>query len=382
MGKSTLVRAEPFDSGRSYVTLDAVADRALAVDDPVTLLDSRGPMTIDEVQLAPSLLREIKLRVDEERTAGRFLITGSADLNYAADLSHVLAGRVGMIYLPPITEHELAGATDPPLWTALLRERFEPPASARPRSYEWNRIRVGGFPLSILARDDRERVLWMDSFRTTYLERDLRRLSDISHLSEFSRLMELTAARTGTLLNQASLARDSGLKPQTVGRYLSILEASLLVARLQPWYSNIGKRIVKSPKLYWRDTGLAAHLSGVHSDHAEKHPNRGALFETAVFNEVSALLPLFATGAQLYHLRTHDGLEVDLIIRHHGRLIPIEIKARRTVRPDDAAPIEKWISLATTAPGPERIADAGAVLYAGTEVVRLSRHVWGIPFGG
>ncbi len=380
VGKSTLVRAEPFVSNRSYVTLDAVASRSLAQSDPVSVLDVDGPVTIDEVQLVPSLLRDIKLRVDRDRIPGRFLITGSADLNYAADLSHVLAGRVGVVSLPPITEHELTETTDAPLWTRLLQEPFEPPGRSSGQGYRWERLAIGGFPLSILARDDRERALWMDSFRTTYLERDLRRLSDISHLSEFSRLMELTAARSGTLLNQASLARDSGLTPQTIGRYLSILEASLLITRLQPWYTNIGKRVVKSPKLYWRDTGLAAHLIGVQADQIESHSGRGALFETAVVNEVSALIPLFATGAELFHLRTHDGLEIDLIIRHRGRLIPIEIKARRTVRPDDASSMEKWIDLARNAPGPERVADVGAVLYAGKEVVRLSRHVWGLPF--
>ncbi|MFP4536128.1 MAG: ATP-binding protein [Spirochaetaceae bacterium] len=380
VGKSTLVRAEPFVSNRSYVTLDAVASRSVAQSDPVSVLDADGPVTIDEIQLVPSLLREIKLRVDRDRIPGRFLITGSADLNYAADLSHVLAGRVGVISLPPITEHELSETTDAPLWTRLLQEPFEPPGRSGGQGYRWERLAIGGFPLSVLARDDRERALWMDSFRTTYLERDLRRLSDISHLSEFSRLMELTAARSGALLNQASMARDVGLTPQTVGRYLSVLEASLLITRLRPWYTNIGKRVVKSPKLYWRDTGLAAHLIGLGGDQIESHPSRGALFETAVVNEIAALLPLFATGADPFHLRTHDGLEIDLIIRYQGRLIPIEIKARRTAHPEDAAPIEKWIALAGAAPGPERIADVGAVLYAGTEVVRLSRHVWGIPF--
>ncbi|MFC1766716.1 ATP-binding protein [Planctomycetota bacterium] len=374
VGKSTLVLSDPIAQGRQYITLDDLTSRTLAQKDPVSLLEQQGPITIDEIQLAPELLRGIKLQVDRNRIIGRYLITGSADLNYCADLSHVLAGRVGILRLPPITYFEEHGMYGKPLWVHFLQGTMEPNISANitHNAFNWNRISTGGFPLSLTADQEAQRALWMESFRSTYLERDLRSISDIGHLAEFARLLELSATRTGQVLNQADLARDAGLSPATAGRYLSILEASFLIHRLVPYYENIGKRLVKSPKLYWRDSGLACHLLGIRPDALSDHRMRGALFETFVLCELMALLPFYMPQARLHYLRTHDGLEIDAIIQCGTELIPIEVKATKTVTIDDAKSIQRWMSLSNRE-GP------ACILYPGNQVQLIAKNTWAIP---
>jgi len=284
----------------------------------------------------------------------------------------VLAGRVGILRLPPITiseqyqskrwlewvEAEDVGGLD----KAFGREKSGP--------FELERIVSGGYPDSLLSRSVRARGLWMDSFRTTYLERDLRRVSDIGNLAEFARLMQLAAAATGGLLNQANLARDAGLSPATAGRHLSILEATFLLTRLPPFFANIGKRMVKAPKLYWNDTGLAAHLCGLTSLESLRADPRmlGRLFETLVMMEIKALLPLAGDSARLFHVRTHDGLEVDGLVEIGRRHLPFEIKASQTVTADDAKPIERWIAL-NPGHGP------GVVFHGGGDFLPLSSNV-------
>ena len=376
VGKSTLVRQPIVGASRRYRTLDDIAAFSVAQSDPKSFLDADVPLTIDEVQLVPSLLREIKLLVDGDRRAGRFLLTGSSDLDHGADISSALAGRVGILRLPPITLSEEHRATGWRHWmeaanTKRLDEVF---AGHRYPPLPLERIVTGGYPDSLLAKTDRSRRLWMDSFRATYLERDLRRISDIGNLAEFARLMQLSAASTGGLLNQANLARDAGMSPATAGRYLSILEASFLITRLPPFFANIGKRMVKAPKLFWNDTGLAAHLCGIPT--AERlgadSPLLGRMVETLLMMEIQALLPLADEPAHLFHVRTHDGLEVDGLLAVGNRHLPFEIKASRTVTASDATPMERWIAL-NPRHGP------GAVLYAGKDYQVLSKNVRAIP---
>lgn len=375
VGKSTLVLSDEISRGRRYITLDDLTSRTLAEQDPLALLDQPGPITIDEIQLAPQLLREIKQRIDRRRTPGQYLITGSADLNYCADLSHALAGRVGVLSLPPITYFEEHRAKGTPLWAHWLQQGKVDQTAILNRAvenFDWNRIATGGFPLSLTAQNESQRVLWMESFRSTYLERDLRRISDIGHLAEFMRLMELSAIRTAQILNQAELARDAGLSAATTGRYLSILEASFLIRRLAPYYENIGKRLVKSPKLYWSDTGLVCYLLDIRASDLAHHRMKGALFETFAIAEIQSLLPLYMPQARLHYLRSHDQLEIDGLIQQGTRLVPFEIKAAATVTADDANSLRRWAALTHRE-------EVGFVLYAGNRAEPIGRNIWAIP---
>lgn len=376
VGKSTLVRQPEVAGSRRYVTLDDIGVLSVAQSDPKGFLAAEGPLTVDEVQMAPVLLREIKRLVDEDRRPGRFLLTGSADLDHCADISSVLAGRVGILRLPPITISEQYQAKGWRAWLAaadvgMLDKAF---GQKKCEPFSLERIVTGGYPDSLLARSTRQRRLWMDSFRTTYLERDLRRISDIGNLAEFARLMHLGAAATGSILNQANLARDAGMSPATAGRHLSILESSFLLTRLPPFFANIGKRMVKAPKLFWNDTGLAAHLCGISSVEALRADPRmlGRFMETLVMIEVQALLPLAPDPAQLFHVRTHEGLGVDGLVSVGRRHLPFEIKASQTVTASDAVSIERWIAL-NPGHGP------GIVIHAGTDCLPLSKNVRAIP---
>lgn len=376
VGKSTLVRQPEVGKDRRYVTLDDLGALSVAQTDPRGFLSVGGPLTIDEVQMAPVLLREIKRIVDEDRHPGRFLLTGSADLDHCADISSVLAGRVGILRLPPIaiTEEHQAGGWQAWLGAKGVRDLDKAFAQKGAWPFDMERILSGGYPGSLLAHSQKARRLWLDSFRTTYLERDLRRISDIGNLTEFARLMQLAAASTGGILNQANIARDAGMSPATAGRHLSILESSFLLTRLPPYFANIGKRMVKAPKLFWNDTGLAAHLCGFSSLAALRADPRmlGRLFETLIMMEVLSLLPLSEEPAQLYHVRTHDGLEVDGLLAFGQRRLPFEIKASQTVTANDAVPIERWIAL-NPSHGP------GIVLHGGPDYAPLSENVRAIP---
>ncbi|MDX2111933.1 MAG: ATP-binding protein [Verrucomicrobiota bacterium] len=373
VGKSTLVSLL---SDREYLSLDDITLRSTAEGDAKAFLDRTQPITVDEVQLVPGLLREIKRLSDLNRQPGRFLLTGSADLDHCADISHVLAGRVGVMRLPPITRAEETGATRWMDWlTSSSAESLDAAfTSHKSPPFDFSRLLRGGFPLSVRARTARERSLWMESFRLTYLERDLRRISDIGNLADFNRLMLLTAGLTATIVNQASLARDAGLSPATAGRHLSILEASLLIRRIPPYFINIGKRLVKSPKLFWTDTGLCSHLLGIADIKIiDSEPLlRGRLFESFVMMEVESLLSLLPTPARLHHVRTHDQLEVDGLIDCGRTKLLFEVKASRTVTAEDAASMEQWIALNPTH-GP------GIVIYSGTDYQPLTKNVRAIP---
>lgn len=376
VGKSTLVTQAEIGGSRDYLSLDDLTHRSVAESDPKAFLAGRGRVTIDEIQLVPDLLREIKLLTDQNRQEGRFLLTGSADLDHCADLSHVLAGRVGILRLPPLTLSECNCARS---WETCFKaesaedlDRLFDRATSHP--FQGERLFQGGFPLSLNARSERARQLWFESFQLTYLERDLRRISDISNLSDFHRLMRISASNTGTLLNQAHLGRDAGLNPVTTGRYLSVLEASLLICRIPPFFSNIGKRFIKSPKLFWSDTGIAAHLAGFSSTEAlwNDPMARGRWFETFVMMEIQSLLPLLSFPARLYHVRTQEGLEVDGLLEGGRRHLLFEVKTTHTPRPEDANAMERWIHM-NPGHGP------GMVIHSGDSYHRLSEHVRAIP---
>ncbi len=378
VGKSTLVQMPEIGGDRAYLTLDDAPTAGLAQRDPVSLARSAPRLTIDEAQLAPGVLRAIKREVDRDRAPGRFLLTGSSDLGFSADLGHVLAGRVGVLQLRPLAWRERErkgsvpkligwlGETRPAaVWEQLSSMEFEP--------FDPALLLTGGYPPAVVARSPRERDLWLESFRTSYLERDLRRLSEIGHLSDFARLLDLSAARTAQVLNQAALARELGLPAATLGRYLSLLEASYQIERLRPFFANIGKRLVKSPKLYWTDTGVASFFLGLRSwREVTEAGYAGPLVETFAMMEIEGLLSVYARGARLHYLRTHGGMEIDGLVVSGRNLLPFEIKASATVRMEDARHLRAFLA---TGKG----AKFGLVLHAGEECRMLAPDVFAVP---
>lgn len=377
VGKSTLVQDPAIGAERTYRTLDDFAVLDLAKSDPRSLLAGPEPVTIDEVQRCPDLLRAIKSDVDRSREKGRFLVTGSSDLNLTANLAGELAGRVGVLPLLPITWRESCRRRQRPQWldwidAETLDDIRLTPQAAPPVCVD-EAIFRGGFPPALTATAAAARTDWFESYRYTYLERDVRQVSRIGDLTDFARLINLAASRTGSLLNQAAAARDAGLSAATAGRYLSVLEATFQIVRLTPWFANIGKRLVKSPKLYWEDSGLAAHLLGLRTlDEAVSHGLAGPLFETFIMMEVRRQLGAYEPSARLHFVRSHTGLEIDGLIVRGVRQLPFEIKFAETVRGEDAAALHAYLDACHEA----RI---GIVLYRGDEPLRLSSRVMAVP---
>lgn len=311
-GKTTLCR-KVFPH-MAYVNLEAPDTRQFALDDPRGFLSAYPDgVILDEIQRVPGLPSYIQTIVDDRRKAGHFILTGSQQFEVMEGISQSLAGRTAMLKLLPFSMEELAGAgTIPPIDTMLLTGFY-------PRIYD---MKLN--PTQAMA----------DYFET-YVERDLRRLINVRELNLFEKFVRLCAGRVGQILNIQGLANDVGVSHTTIRGWMTILEASYIIFPLRPYYRNMSKRLIKSPKLYFYDVGLACYLLGVeHESHVRTHPARGSLFENLVI--VEALKYRYNRGKRqnMCFYRDSSGQEVDLILEFGGGLFPVEIKAGATVTND------------------------------------------------
>lgn len=371
-GKSTLVQALAGE-GRRYWSLDDLDVRDAARREPERLLEGREPVTIDEVQREPELLGAIKRAIDRKRTRGRFLITGSANLLLMERVAESLAGRASYLTLWPMTRREQLGLGACGAWEALLGEKEEEwrdllESQAAPEE-DWRDLaRRGGFPTPTLEHEaSGERALWFDGYTRTYLERDLQDLASISALPDFRRFMAATCLRIGQLVNQTDIGRDVALPQPTMHRWLNLLEASHMLVRLPAYAVNRTKRLIKAPKLYWADTGLAMHLAG----HREP---QGAHLENVVLHDLCAWRDARDERAEVCYWRTATGEEVDLVVESGGRLLPIEVKATSHPRLGDAA------SLRSFRAEYGRKARAGLLLHSGERIEWLAPDVLAAPW--
>ncbi len=336
-GKSTLVRTLPGAAARPYVTLDDLDARADAATSPDDLVRRAPVLTLDEVQREPDLLLAIKRAVDESRPRrpGQFLLTGSANLLLMRRVSETLAGRATYVTLRPLTRREQLGQGRAGLWSELLSTSvaawYDLVLEQDVGSAGWQELaRRGGYPTPSHEMDaTAPREEWFRGYVQTYLERDLQDLSAIDNLIDFRRLMRAACLRLGGLLNQADLNRDTGIPAATLHRYLNLLETSFQLVRLEPYAVNRTKRLVKSPKLYWTDSGLAMHLAG------EAQP-RGEHLENLVLMDLLAWRDTDAADTQVMFWRAHTGEEVDFVVEAGDRLLAIEVKSAPRVRHADA----------------------------------------------
>jgi predicted AAA+ superfamily ATPase len=371
-GKSTLAQ-ELAPGSRRYLSLDDLDTVDVARRDPEAIVDSSVPLTVDEVQREPDLLRAVKRAIDRRRRPGQFLITGSANLLLMRRVSESLAGRASYLTLWPMTRREQKGLGRCGLWEELLAARDEEwldlLASQPEERDDWRRLaRRGGYPTpSLHLGTARERSVWFDGYVRTYLERDLQDLSAISALPDFRRLVRAASLRIGQLINQTDLGRDVTLPQPTVRRYLNLMETSYLVVRLPAYAVNRTKRLIKSPKLYWGDTGLALFLS----DGAEPG---GPHLENLVLGDLLAWRDARLERAELYYWRTATGEEVDLVIESGGRLVPIEIKAGARPRLADARHLRSFRSEYG------RKARRGLLLHTGSMLDWITPDVLAVPW--
>jgi predicted AAA+ superfamily ATPase len=324
-GKTTLARAA-FPE-KPYVSLETPDEREFAASDPRSFL-ARWPegAIIDEVQHVPQLFSWIQTDVDACDQMGRYVLTGSQNFALMANITQSLAGRSALLQLLPLSIAELSASGQLPadLDAMLLR---------------------GGYP-ALYARTLNP-ARWLADYTMSYLERDVRQISQVQDLSAFQRFLRLCAGRTGQLLNLSNLAQDAGIAQTTARAWLSVLEASYIVFLLQPHHRNLGKRIVKMPKLYFLDTALAASLMGIQTAaQLAIHPLRGALFETLIVSEFLKARLNAGFASNLFFWRDNVGLEVDLLLDEPEGLLPIEIKSSATVTDDLFKGLRKWLAVA------------------------------------
>ena len=378
-GKTTLVTTGSVAQGRTFRSLDDfdVLDRA--EKNPHLLVEEGETLTLDEVQRAPNLLLAVKRAVDQERRPGRFLLTGSANLLMMRRVSESLAGRAIYLHLCPFTVAEKRGDPEGSAWDRLTATPDMAGAikALGPRIpfRDWAKHAVeGGYPVAALTPDPENRALWFDGYIRTYLERDLRDVASIQSLVDFRRFMKASALRIGQMLNQTSLARDVGVPQPTVLRWLNLLETSFQIYRVPPFAANRTKRLIKTPKLYWTDVGLVAHLAGLSTpEDAVASPMAGALLENLVLSELLAWRESVSPRVEICTWRTHAGDEVDFVIERGRAALPIEIKMSSRVTFSDAKGLHRFLQEYP------KIAPWGLLLYRGEEVFQLSDRIVAAP---
>ncbi len=375
VGKSTLLlNADPFRSWRFH-TLDDFDTLCQVHERPEALWAGADRVIIDEVQRAPELLSAIKQAVDRRPQQLRFTLSGSANLLLMQKVSESLAGRAVYFVLDAMALGEINQMSPPDVLTRALAgdwpaEAIVPLAPPDPLPL----LLRGFMPPLVLLESAQAWTRWWDGYVTTYLERDLRQVSQIATLLDFRRLMSLAALRSGQLLNQSEIARDARLTQPTVHRYLNLLETTHLFERLPPYTASRTTWLLKSHKAFWNDPGLAVFLSGYFQP-AELRSAReyGAYFETLIYHHLRVLARLMMPPASLYFWRTRAGVEVDFILEHGRRLLAIEVKLTDHLTYGEAAGLRRFLAEHPKAVG-------GLLLYCGREIRRLDENIVAAPW--
>jgi len=343
-GKTTLYRVL-FSKTHNFVSLEDPDVRVRAKEDPLNFLNQyKPPLIIDEIQYLPELLSYIKTKIDSNRKPGQWLFTGSQNFILMNNISQSLAGRIATLTLLPFSISELVdnaqGTKDFINWS---KDKQLNKQANNKISLSESILR--GFYPEIATNKKVDRKLWCSSYITTYLERDIRSLTNIGDLSQFERFLMACAIRTGQILNISEIARDIGISVPTAKRWLSLLETGQQIYLLYPYYKNIGKRIMKSPKIYFCDTAICSYLLGIHnSETLLGSPYFGNLFETMIVIDFLKRFLHFGDKPSMYYFRTRDGLEVDLVIEIAGYLYLYEIKSSMTILPKHAASLKRMIN--------------------------------------
>jgi len=375
VGKSTLLlNADPFREWRFH-TMDDFDVLRQARERPEALWAGADRIVLDEVQKAPELLPAIKQAVDQQPGRFRFVLSGSANLLLMRRVSESLAGRAVYFVLSPMTLGEYNQVSPPDLLSRALAGDW-PPEGVLPHEPldPIPTLLRGLMPALALLDTPQSWVRWWDGYVTTYLERDLRQVSQVDSLLDFRRVMELLALRTGQLLNQSEIARDAGLSQPTVHRYLNLLETTHLFERLRAYKRGRTTRLLKSPKAMWTDPALAVYLSGYYvEDDLRRARELGGYFESLVFHHLRVLAGLMTPPARLYFWRTRKGPEVDFVVEHGRRLLGVEVKQTTQPRYRDVAGLQAFLTEYPKASG-------GILLHGGQAIRRLDEKIVAIPW--
>lgn len=376
-GKSTLVRSlAPAGGNWQYVTFDDAPVLASAVADPAGFISTlTGSAILDEVQRAPELFRAIKAAVDRDRRPGRFVLTGSANVMLLPRASESLAGRMEILLLWPFSQGEMEGVREGFLDRMFSAEPPAAPPAALTRAQLIGRIVQGGFPEVVTRVDASRRDAWFGSYLSAVVQRDVRDIANIEGITTMPTLLAQVASRCSQLLNLSELSRVSRIPNVTLGRYMTLLQATFLVQLLPAWSSNLGKRLVRSPKLLMADTGLICHLLGLSAQRLLAEPVLlGPVLENFVAMELRKQCGWSQTRAAMFHLRSVTGQEVDIVLEEPGgRCVGIEVKAAASVGAADF----KGLKVMAEAIGPKFV--RGIVLYLGEHALSFGPNLYALP---
>ncbi|WP_022953256.1 ATP-binding protein [Leucothrix mucor] len=373
VGKSTLAIGLGIEH---YVTLDDIATYQSAKADPKGFIMSlQKPVVIDEIQRVPELFVAIKEQIDQDRTPGRFILTGSSNLQGFRNLSDSLAGRIGIIDLYAFNLAEIYGTSGNFIDHAFSGQPFM--NNDTPIALERHVIE-GGFPEIQSIEHPKTRMLWFASYIRTYIERDLHDVANIRNLDSFMRLYLMLALRSGNLLNKAALGRDSDLDTKTLENYLGILRNTYQISLLKPYFNNAMKRLVKMPKLFMLDSGILCHLLKITTPEAlYESREKGAIYETFVMSELIKANTYAQQPVEMSFYRTSDGKEIDFILDNGTKLVAVEIKASQSVSATDFKHIKSFI-----AEQPDRMKQ-GIVMYTGERALPFGEYegvqLWAVP---
>jgi len=376
VGKTTLLQ-DIQKKTRSYVTLDDLNMRIAAQEDPASFIDRLElPVLIDEVQYAPNLFSYIKMVVDKAKKPGMFWLTGSQQFDMMKNITESLAGRVAILKLQGISLAEEQGRTDdqpflPEEKLLKLRQKKTKHLTLRNAYYK---IWRGSYP-DVVTNKGKNWERFYESYVSTYIQRDVRDYLNINNTAAFHKFMQIAAARTGQLINYADIARDTGVSEVTVKTWLNVLQASGIIYQLQPYFNNKTKRLIKTPKLYFMDTGLCCHLSGwLTADVLERGAMSGAILETFVISEIIKSYLHNGRSPRIYFYRDKEKREVDLLIEENGKLYPIEIKKTASIKNMRLKDFDFLHNLNVT------VAHGGVICFV-KSLTPLSNNIDAIPVG-
>jgi len=372
VGKSTLLQNEPALRDRRYISLDDFALLEGARQNPESLLSGAGPLTIDEAQKSPELLTTVKTFVDQDRTPGRFLLSGSANFHLLRNVSETLAGRAVYLTLHPFSRREVEGRrTKEPFLTRFI-ENHKLPTRRKVAAIQSVEVLRGGMPPVSLLPIGAESI-WFRGYEQTYLERDIRELAQVADLVTFRNVLQMAALRSGQVLKVSELARDIKLTSVTASRYLDLIETSCVISKIPPYLTNRSSRIIKSPKLYMSDSGLACHLARIDSlDPEAGEPLRGAMFETFVAQNIASLVESSMPDAKVFFWNVQGRHEVDFVIERKRKVVAIEIKTGSRWRDHDLSGLRAFLRATPHC-------DAAVLAYNGVEAVQIDEKIWAVP---
>jgi predicted AAA+ superfamily ATPase len=339
-GKSTLLLNQPQLRTRAYYSFDDYNTLEAARSDPESILSGDKPVTIDEAHKYPEILSIIKQAVDKKRVPGRFLLSGSANFLLLKTIADSLAGRAVYVNCLPFSRREIMGVTKTkPALIQFLDTGVFPKCKIVPVKRQ--EVINGGMPVVCLGQVQKP-VIWFRGYEQTYLERDVRTLSQVADLVSFRHLIQLLALRNAQVLNISELARDAKLNVMTTSRYLDLLEVSCVISRMPPHLGNPASRLIKSPKIYFTDSGLASYIAGIR-DRVSATPLAGALFECYIAQNLQSILSAYAPDVTISYWHIQGRHEVDFILEHRNETVAIEIKHSKRWHKNDLAGLKKYL---------------------------------------